>query len=85
MELNNLLKENILEITFTKKDGSQRILLGTLQEKYLPVKEESSEKGSTRKRSANVISVWDVENEGFRSIRNDSIISYTIKEGEINV
>lgn len=80
MELYNILRKNLVEIKFTKKDGSQRILLGTLREDYLPQKAEVSvEKESTRKRSANVISVWDVENEGFRSIRNDSIISYNIK------
>lgn len=87
MELSNLLRENIIEITFTKKDGSNRVLLGTLLEKYLPIREveketEGSEKESTKKRSANIISVWDVENKGFRSIRKDSIISYAIKEGE---
>ena len=82
MELYNLLRDNLIEIKFTKKDGSERILLGTLREEHLPKRDSEKESTETRKRSANTISVWDVENKGFRSIRKDSIISYAIKEGE---
>ena len=35
--LNDLLKNNVVEVTFTKANGQKRVLKATLQEKYLPV------------------------------------------------
>ena len=74
-ELIELLRENVVQIRFTKADGTERVLKGTLRKEYLPVKEGV---GSTVRRSVDVTCVWDVENSGFRSFRNDSIIDYVI-------
>jgi WYL_2, Sm-like SH3 beta-barrel fold len=73
-ELNELLHSGIVEIVFTKVDGSARVLKGTLMESYLPEKSEISV--STRKVNANVTCVWDTENKGWRSFKNDSVVSY---------
>ena len=75
--LKNLLKTNVIEVTFTKANGDKRVLKCTLQEEYLP--EYNGD--STRKKNENVISVWDIESKDWRSFRFDSVISYEFGEG----
>lgn len=74
-----LLEGDIVEITFTKKDGTDRVLRATLQEDYLP-----ETVGSDKERNTEVLAVYDVENEGWRSFRWDSVkeIKFSIGEEE---
>ena len=78
--LTNLIKSNIMEVTFTKTNGEERKMTCTLMENYLPTYNE----GSTRKKNDNVLSVWDLDKDGWRSFRKDTITEYKIKE-DINV
>jgi len=63
-----VLQEYPMEVTFTKKDGTERVMLCTLQEEYLP-----ETVGDVRKKSEDSLAVYDLENEGWRSFRWDSI------------
>ena len=72
--LTNLLKKNILEILFTKADGSERKMVCTLKYEHLPLAEA---KESNRKENPDVIPVWDMEAASWRSFRHDSLIMYT--------
>lgn len=81
-ELIEMLRDEVVQIRFTKSDGTERVLKGTLKEEFLPIREE---KKSTIKRSGNTTCVWDVENKGFRSFRNDSVIDYVIIRGDTYV
>lgn len=74
-ELRDLLKSNVVTITFKKIDGTERVLKGTLMEDYLPERKEST---IIRKGNDETTCVWDVENKGYRSFRNDSVISYNL-------
>jgi hypothetical protein len=69
--LRTLLKEDVVSITFIKKDGSERIMKCTLLESKIP--SEFAPKGSEKTKSDEVLPVFDVENEGWRSFRWDSI------------
>ena len=69
--LRTLLKERIVGITFIKKDGSERLMKCTLLESKIP--SEFAPKGSEKTKSDEVLPVFDVENEGWRSFRWDSI------------
>ncbi len=69
-DLVKILKASIAVVTFTKIDGSTRVMKCTLQEDFLPPLT-----GSNHKRSQEVLPVWDVEANGWRSFRLDSIIS----------
>jgi hypothetical protein len=62
------LEESIVEVTFTKKDGTERVMNCTLLEDYLP---ETA--GVGRSASVDTVSVYDVEVEGWRSFRWDSV------------
>ena len=58
-----ILREGIVDIQFVKKDGSLREMRCTLNEEYLP----KSEAAGTKKENPDVLSVWDIDNNGWRS------------------
>ena len=69
--LRTLLHEGVVGITFIKKDGSERLMQCTLAESKIP--SEFAPKGSEKAKSDEVLPVFDVENDGWRSFRWDSI------------
>jgi hypothetical protein len=71
--LKNLLKSEVVTLTFTKKDGTQREMVATLSESRIPSSEKSSESVGTRKYSDEAQPVYDIEAKGWRSFRWDSI------------
>lgn len=68
--LREMLSDDILFITFTKKSGEKRVMKSTLIGDYLP-----ETKGSNNLPSDRYITVWDLESNGWRSFKYDSIIS----------
>ena len=70
-EIRTLAQNGIIEVTFNKKDGTQRIMRCTLQEKFLPVKESSE---YVKKDNPNVLAVYDIVSAGWRSFRLDSVL-----------
>ncbi len=69
-----LLADGVVAVKFTKKDGTDRTLMCTLSQKVIP--DEYAPKGEdTRKKSSDALAVFDVENEGWRSFRWDSVKS----------
>ena len=65
-----LLQQFPVEVIFTKKDGTERVMLCTLSEEYLP---ESYSGSGERKKSEETLAVFDIEEDGWRSFRWDSI------------
>ena len=78
--LRDLLKSEVVTLTFTKKDGTKREMLSTLCESRIPKSEKSSESAGTRKYSEEAQPVYDIEAKGWRSFRWDSlsIIEFSI-------
>jgi hypothetical protein len=74
-ELKEYLQQNSATVVFTKADGSERTLKCTLKESVLPVVEQTETK-KVRVSNPDTLSVWDIENEGWRSFRLDSIIHF---------
>lgn len=75
--LRTMLKESVLNVTFLKKDGTERTMRCTLKEDLLPPQtdiEEAAEKRAPRTES---IAVWDLDKKAWRSFRFDSIICFT--------
>ena len=64
------LQDGVATITFTKVDGTNRVMRCTLHPDYLPVIVESK---TPRKQNPDVISVWDLDVGGWRSFRVDSV------------
>lgn len=73
-QMKDLLRQGECEIVFTKKNGDERQMVCTLHPDYLPVMEEGD--GTRRSpETEQTIVVWDVEANGWRSFRIDSLIS----------
>ena len=68
-QLRKLLQENRCEVTFTKLDGSVRIMPCTLRESELPVRVESEGSNRDRKENPDTISVWCLDKSQWRSFR----------------
>jgi hypothetical protein len=66
--LAGILEQSVVEITFTKKDGTERVMNCTLLEDYLP---ETT--GAGRPASSDALAVFDVDSDGWRSFRWDSV------------
>lgn len=73
LNLKELLKSNIVEVTFTKVNGEKRKMNCTLQPSFLP---ETVVTEETRKASDTSIAVWSVDDGGWRSFRWESILSF---------
>lgn len=70
-DLAQLLRDNNAEITFTKKDGSQRIMKCTLKEGVIVPYEKKTDREVVAK--DHLIAVWDLEADAWRSITIDTI------------
>ena len=71
--LKGVLQNEGAIITFTKKDGTERILKATLNPSVIPEEHTPKGTGIERKKSEDSIAVFDIENNGWRSFRYDSI------------
>lgn len=68
------LTEGPLQIVFIKKDGSERTMNCTLHEDYLPVvQKELNESSFAKVKSQDALAVYDIDVQGWRSFRWDSI------------
>jgi hypothetical protein len=83
-ELISLLRKEVVEITFDKLDGEERVMPCTLIESFFP-----DPKKETTQKNDKVVAVWAIESKGFRSFRYDrlkkvKIIPYGNGGGEGN-
>lgn len=70
------LQSGLCEITFTKKDGTERTLVGTLLSDLIPL--DHHPKGNDRVHSTDVQPVYEVDLGQWRSFRWDSVVSYSV-------
>ena len=83
-EMLESLQSSVNMVTFTKKDGTIRDMKCTLVSSYLPVKEEVASNSTTKSprtpSSTDSISVYDIENNGWRAFNLSNVISYSTIE-----
>lgn len=72
--LKNILQVGEVKVKFIKKDGSERDMRCTLKADLLPEQENTESK---REPSPDVLKVWDLEKNAWRSFRFDSIIGFS--------
>jgi len=79
--LKGILHVNPVTVTFTKKDGTERVMKCTLQPELLP-KIEIKENAKPRKESTTSMRVFDLDKQEWRSftIRNVKHITTVIGE-----
>lgn len=71
--VSELARGNVIRVTFTKSDGTERVMVCSLLEQYLPALMTGSE--LTTKDNPDVLAVMDLEARGWRSFRINSIIN----------
>lgn len=76
--LPELLKNNIATVTFTKKDGTERVMKCTLKPDLLPIQVVNEDKPA-KKKSETTIAVFDLEINAWRSISYDSVSSIDLE------
>lgn len=74
------LKENLAKcfanVIFTKSDGTVREMLCTLMSDHLPKQNiDEATQRSPRAENDDVLAVWDVDKQAWRSFRLDSVIN----------
>lgn len=80
------LRSNVVEVSFTKVNGDNRVMRCTLMPRLLPetyVKslDEQAEENKFHKENPNVIAAWDVQVGGWRSFRIDSVTYAQVIDG----
>lgn len=76
----SMLRDSVVTVTFTKVDGTERVMKCTLMSEYVPVNQNSASNQVLLQETGNDnnISVWDVEAKGWRSFRISSVKSVSI-------
>lgn len=76
----DILRHNIVNVTFTKVNGEERVMKCTLQVNHIP--NASSQNGElvieNSKTTSNNLSVWDIDANGWRSFRVSSVKNISI-------
>ena len=81
-EIVDTLKKQSAIVTFTKKDGTERVMKCTTDNTLIMFKDPTvlESKGSTRKVNEDIMPVYDLESSAWKSFRWDSIkqVSFTL-------
>jgi len=83
----SVLKQENVSVTFTKKDGSKRVMRCTTNPTYIMFKDPVSvESKSERRVNEDVMPVFDLDADAWRSFRWDSIknVTFTFNYGDKN-
>jgi hypothetical protein len=83
-EVKEDLQKSILEVTFNKKDGAERVMTCTLMSDAIPLERRPKPlaEGEVQKPKPDGLqSVWDIKAEGWRSFYWDNVTA--VKTAEI--
>lgn len=76
--IKEMLHVGPMKVTFTKKDGTDRLMNCTLQEGVVVPHEKTTER--VKEENLDVLAVWDLDKGAWRSFRLDSV-----KNVELNI
>ena len=69
-----MLSEGIVEVQFTKVDGSTRVMLATLDRNIVPISDADEQKEVNRMTDS-AQPVWDTAADGWRSFKWNTVTS----------
>ena len=75
-EIQAYLISGLCQVTFTKKDGTERTIVGTINPDLIPYEKHPKNDGVDRVKNTDVQPVYDTDLEEWRSFRWDSVISF---------
>ena len=75
----DMLRSNVVVVTFMKVNGDERVMTCTLQASYIPnAPTQKGELVMENKSNSNTVSVWDVNANGWRSFRVENVKSISM-------
>ena len=75
-----LKKNDRVKVIFTKVNGDERTMFCTLSPNILPTQTDLEEQVQDKTPNPDTLVVWDIEAEGWRSFRLDSVILFTYND-----
>ena len=86
-QIRKLLKDHVLEVCFTKADGSERVMKASTNSIYIPKTPSKAKTKITQKHPVDdeLITCRDIELNAWRSFRFDSLISFTVLDDPVLV
>lgn len=69
----DILRNNVVTVTFTKVNGEERTMQCTLIAEYIPNASNSDGKVLLQESETKTVAVWDTQANGWRSFRVDSV------------
>lgn len=75
-DLKNLLQNNVVVVKFKKVTGEIREMSCTLNQNLIPAYETKG----IKKKNEDVLAVWALDKNAWRSFRLDSVIDFKVKE-----
>jgi len=70
IDLIDWLRKEVLEVTFNKLDGDERIMTCTKMDKFIP---EDKRPKTDKAPKEGTVTVWDIKADGWRSFRYDRV------------
>lgn len=79
--IEEIIYDGVVEVTFTKRDGSQRVMNCTLSKDVVPpATKDPLTQTKVRKLNEDVMVVWDTDKNDWRSFRLDQVKQFYQKE-----
>ena len=78
-EMISALKEDVCRVTFKKVNGDTRLMYCTLKSDFLPENDRMVNEAGfepTKQVNEKVLAVWDIDVQGWRSFRIDSVTHF---------
>jgi hypothetical protein len=71
--LMDMLRNNVVTVTFTKVNGEERVMKCTLLPEFVPNAPTNNGQVLLQESESKAISVWDIQANGWRSFRVDNV------------
>lgn len=80
-KIRKILSENVCSVTFTKKDGADRLMICTTNMNEIPEEHHPKSETSTTPQKPSpegLLKVFDIENTGWRSFYANTVTQFVI-------
>lgn len=74
----DMLRSNIVTVTFTKVNGEERVMTCTLLSEHIPNAPTTNGELVVKETSSSTVSVWDINANGWRSFRVENVKSISM-------
>jgi hypothetical protein len=78
IELSQALATHVVQVTFVKADGTQRVMQATTQPSRLPVTTIMESEAMTKPKDVNLFKVWDMQAQAWRSFRMERVTDWRV-------